>query len=265
MQGKQVHERWIDHEHPHHARVARGISGIQLQFGRLIFSLDDGRLGELQIFSKRRGTSQKFEWSILEVPETEGWNGEYCSEERGMMNCIAGNEFYNEGIMTMKRRKTQECTPYIPLTSHNRLTLEPQKMKKFQTEVIGSCFRLRALHNNESFLLTTSNGLIFEYLSKENVWFWLRHADLTLITGALGSYNGSLFLVDVNGNLLMMERREMEITLINCTAMNKGRKVTAGPPWDGAHTNPWRTMNDDAIFFVSMKGRLLQFTVSMKC
>lgn len=282
MQGKQTQGQWINHMHPHHAKVARGITGIHLQFGRLVFPLDDGRLGELHMpnsggdrlgpnyqTNTRRKTPQKYEWSILEVPETEGWNAEYCTEERGPANCITGtknvlkdNEISDAGITTMKRRKTEECTLYIPLGAQDKSAVESSELKNFQKKSISTSFRLRSMHADQSFLLTTESGLIFEYLYTENIWIWLRHEHLTPIMGALASYNGSLFLVDTHGNLLMLERNETELSLINCTAMKRGRKVTAGPPWDGAHEKLWRIMDEDALFFVSKKGRLLQFTVS---
>ncbi|CAA6657004.1 unnamed protein product [Spirodela intermedia] len=284
MQGKQTQGQWINHMHPQHAKVARGIPGIHLEFGRLVFPLDDGRLGELHMSSSggdglgpnyqtntRRKTPQKYEWSIVEVPETEGWNAEYCTEERGPTNCITGtknvlkdNEFSDTGPTTMKRRKTKECTLYIPLGAQEKSAVESSEPKNYQTKSTSTNFWLRSMHADQSFLLTTEGGLIFEYLYTENIWIWLRHEHLTPIKGALASYNGSLFLVDTHGNLLMLERNETELSLINCTAMKRGRKVTAGPPWDGAHEKLWRVMDEDALFFVSKKGRLLQFTVAFR-
>ena len=45
----QFPEAWGSHEHPLHAKAARGIAGLPLQFGRILFALDDGRLAELHL------------------------------------------------------------------------------------------------------------------------------------------------------------------------------------------------------------------------
>jgi hypothetical protein len=34
--------------------------------------------------------SNKYGWSIIDAPETEGWNAEYCTAEHGPRICIAG-------------------------------------------------------------------------------------------------------------------------------------------------------------------------------
>jgi hypothetical protein len=34
--------------------------------------------------------SNKYEWSITDAPEIEGWNAEYCTAEHGPRICIAG-------------------------------------------------------------------------------------------------------------------------------------------------------------------------------
>jgi hypothetical protein len=34
--------------------------------------------------------SNKYEWSIIDAPETEGWNAEYCTAKHGPRICIAG-------------------------------------------------------------------------------------------------------------------------------------------------------------------------------
>ncbi|XP_020275447.1 uncharacterized protein LOC109849960 isoform X2 [Asparagus officinalis] len=212
--GDEIEGLWLNHNHPKQAKIARGIHGVQIQTGRFIFPLDDGRLGELHLtgiggenigptlqISNRRKTSNKYEWSILDAPETEGWNAEYCTEENGPSNCIAG---------------------------------------------------------------TKNSGVTFEYLYTENVWLWLRHEQSTAIKGALGSYNGSLFLVDTHGSLLLRERSGNELLWINCTAMKNGRHVESGPPWDVIPGTVRRVTSEDALYFVNKKGRLIQFTVALR-
>ena len=129
---------------------------------------------------------------------------------------------------------------------------------------INTNFRLRVMHGGRSFFLITDTGLTFEYLNAENVWLWLRHEHLTAMRGAVGHYNGSLFLVDEHGSLLIRERSNSDLAWINCTGMRKGRQVIGGPPWDRLPGKTLKVTVEDALFFVSRTGRLLQFTVSCK-
>ena len=98
----------------------------------------------------------------------------------------------------------------------------------------------------------------------KNVWLWLRHEQSTTMKGAVGSYNGSLFLVDTHGSLLIRERSGNELLWINCTAMKKGRQVASGPPWDDIPGKARRVTPEDTLYFVNRKGRLLQFTVKIR-
>lgn len=116
-QNSEFPEAWVNHGHPVHAKAARGIPGLQLQVGRILFLLDDGRLGELHLLglggessgpstaqnSRRKVGTTKYVWSILDVPESEGWNAEYCTEERGPRNCITGikDESKDSGITSV--------------------------------------------------------------------------------------------------------------------------------------------------------------------
>ncbi|KAL5057228.1 hypothetical protein RYX36_028832 [Vicia faba] len=40
---------WISHQHPLHAKAARGKPGLPLQVGRILFALHDGRIAELHL------------------------------------------------------------------------------------------------------------------------------------------------------------------------------------------------------------------------
>lgn len=93
----------MSHEHPLHARAARNIAGLQIQAGRILFALDDGRLAELHLqglggdntgpahqVNIRKKSTLKYVWSTLDAPESEGWNAEYCTEQRGPTNCMMG-------------------------------------------------------------------------------------------------------------------------------------------------------------------------------
>jgi len=280
--GNEIEGLWVNHTHPHHAKVARGIRGVQIQIGRIIFPLDDGRLGELHLpgiggeasgptqqISLRRKSSTRYEWSILDVPETEGWNAEYCTEERGPLNCIAGmkevlsDDEPNDLSITLsaRRRKPRDHHHYISLPNYENSAAESNN---FLTKTINSNFRMRVMHPDRSFFFITDNGLTFEYLYSENVWLWLRHEQSTTMKGAVGSYNGSLFLVDTHGSLLIRERSGNELLWINCTAMKKGRQVASGPPWDDIPGKARRVTPEDTLYFVNRKGRLLQFTVKIR-
>ncbi|CAN6443151.1 unnamed protein product [Victoria cruziana] len=276
-------EAWINHMNPRHAKVARGISGLQLQAGRMLFPLDDGRVGELHLSgigghsvgpnnqgTARRKTSSTYEWSIIDAPETEGWNAEYCTEGRGPSNCITGikdvvheQELDDSGKIS-RRRKNQQYQSYkIPSKYTNSQPDAPDK-SNFFTKNIGPMFRMRSMHPDKSLFLVTDNGITFEYLYTEGIWLWLRHEHPTLMQGILGIYNGSLFLVDMHGSLLIRERNGNGLAWINCTSMSRGRKVTMGPPWDGVIGKGKVATPEDSLFFINKNGRLLQFKVALR-
>lgn len=278
-QDNHIQEHWVNHIHPPHAKIAKGITGIQLQVGRMIFPLDDGRLSELHLpavggessgpnqqVNSRRKLSFKYVWSILDAPETEGWNAEYCTEEQGPTNCISGmkDEINEDDLtrITLKRRKGSNTQQYLLL---GLSASSPTKISEdFSTsdQQFTKNFRLRVMHGGKSFFLITDDGVTFEYLSAENVWFWLRHEHSTAIKGAVGNYNGSLFLIDEYGSLFIRERSGSELAWLNCTALKKGRQVIGGPPWDGIPGQTQKATVTDALYFVSKSGRLLQLTVS---
>ncbi|CAI0450181.1 unnamed protein product [Linum tenue] len=286
--GTNAHEskQWLNHMHPEQAKAARGIAGLQLQLGRILFPLDDGRLAELhppglggeatgpnyQVSNRRKPTSNiRYQWSTLDSPETEGWNLEYCREERGPLNCIMGmkddqnnNEVKTTTRSTVRRRKQQD---YLISAGHSSVKSPPSSSEEhagLSDNWVNANFRLRVMHGGRSFFLITDGGFTFEYLYTENVWLWLRHDHPTAMRGALGNYNGSLFLVDTYGSLLIRERSGNDLGWINCTAMRKGKQVNGGPPWDGIPGRALKVTAEDSIFFVSRNGRLLQFTVALR-
>ncbi|KDP22117.1 hypothetical protein JCGZ_25948 [Jatropha curcas] len=276
----QISDAWLSHRHPPHAKAAKGIAGLQLQFGRIIFALDDGRLAELHLpglggenagpnhqVNVRRKASAKYVWSILDAPETEGWNAEYCKEERGPSHCITGikDEPNDSGVtrsVTRRRKGNQAQQDYLSAGASE--LIKSSEEYNFPENWINSNFRLRVMHGSKSFFLITDGGLAFEYLNTENVWLWLRHDHSTPLKGALGNYNGSLFLVDTYGSLLIRERSGNDLAWLNCTAMRKGKRVTGGPPWDRIPGKALKVTAEDALFFVSKNGSLLQFTVALR-
>lgn len=281
-QENQIPEAWVSHIHPLHAKVARGISGLQIHVGRILFPLDDGRLAELHLSGLggensgpshqvmfRKKAAVKYLWSILDAPESEGWNAEYCIEQRGPTNCITGvkdepNDLGIARTMTRRRKGSQGQQHYLTPGTSGSAPTKPLEEYSFPDNWINTNFHLRAMHGGRSFFLITDGGFTFEYLYTENVWMWLRHEHSTAIKGALGNYNGSLYVVDAYGSVLLRERNSNDLAWINCTALRKGRQVVGGPPWDGIPGRTMRVTAEDALFFVSRNGRLLQFTVSLK-
>ncbi|KAL5994692.1 hypothetical protein ACLOJK_024745 [Asimina triloba] len=282
-QGTQSPGTWVNHMHPPHTKAARGFPGLQLQVGRMLFTLDDGRLAELHLsgiggealgpaneISIHRKVSSRYEWSILDAPESEGWNAEYCTEERGPLNCMGGikdtlgDDDQNDLRTTTRWRKGQSYQTYISPGESQSNGTEPSNKPSFTEKIIHANFRMRAVQAERSFFIITDGGLAFEYLYIENVWLWLRHDHGTSIKGVFGNYNGSLFVVDANGDLLIRERNGTELSWFNCTAMTKGRKVAVGPPWDGTPGKALRVTAEDALFFVGKNGRLLQFVVALR-
>ncbi|GAB2218397.1 hypothetical protein Drorol1_Dr00001620 [Drosera rotundifolia] len=277
---QQTSEIWVNHRHPLHTAVARGISGLPFQAGRTFFPLDDGRLAELHIqglggensgpaqqVSSRRKTSLKYEWSKLDAPETEGWNAEYCTESRGPANCIAGTKEEATGTGTTwqsTRKKKGAAESY--LTPDDSSSDEGRSPEKYilSSKGMESISRMRVMHKGRSLFLVTNSGHTFEYLYNDEIWLWLQHQHPLPMKGAIGSYNGSLFLADGNGCLLTRERIGTELGWINCTAMRKGKQIADGPPWDREPNTPRRAKLEDTLFFVSRSGRLLQFTVSQR-
>lgn len=279
-QEHQIEESWVNHMHPPHAKVARGVAGRPYQFGRILFPLDDGRIAELHLsgfggensgpdnqVSIRKRMSSKYVWSILDAPETEGWNTEYCTDERGPTNCIMGvKDETNDSPSTRtttRRRKGIQQNYLIPDASSINLE-KPQEECKSEENWVNVNFRMRVLQGGRSFFLVSNSGLTFEYLYNDKVGLWLKHDYPTAMNGAVGSYNGSLFLVDTHGSLLIRERSNDELQWINCTAMKKGKVITGGPPWDRIHGTRKKITKNDAIYFISKEGSLLQFTVALK-
>ena len=270
---------WENHQHPQHAKAARGIAGLQLHAGRILFPLDDGRLAELHLLGLggetsgpslpqnfRRKTSNKYIWSILDAPESEGWNAEYCTKERGPRNCLTGTKdgSHDSGTssVTGRRKQGQAQNYYLSLSTSGGGLIQSSEEHNMLDGWISSNFRMRMMYEGKSFFLVTEDGLIFEYICIESVWIWLRHESSTAMKGILGNYNGTLFMVDTYGSLLLRERSGNELVLKNCTAMKNGTAVTGGQPWDGLSGLARKVTTEDTLFFVSKSGRLLKLIVS---
>jgi len=249
--------------------------------GRMLFPLDDGRLAELHTLGhggessgpsqpqniRRKSSSTKYVWSILDAPESEGWNAEYCTEERGRRNCIIGiKDESHESVVssvTGRRKKSQGQNHYLSVSaSGGRLIQSSEEYNYVPDNWISSNFRLRLMNVEKSFFLITDDGLVFEYICIESAWVWLRHESLTPIKGILSNHNGSLFMVDTHGSLLVRERRGKELAWRNCTALRNGLRVIGGQPWDGLPGQERKVTTEDTLFFVSESGRLMKLVVS---
>ncbi|XP_011660142.1 uncharacterized protein LOC101214470 isoform X4 [Cucumis sativus] len=282
-QEEETPDAWVDHKHPLNAKAARGIAGLQFQVGRILFALDDGRIGELHLvglggensgpthhITSRRKPTAKYTWSILDAPESEGWNAEYCTEHRGPTNCIAGtkDDINDQGTRRSATRRPKGNQPQqhylIPRTSESISEKSSDSFDLLAEKWTKNSFRLRVMHGGRSFFLITVDGLTFEYLYTGDVWLWLRHESSTHMKGAVGNYNGSLYLVDSYGSLLIRERSSQELAWTNCTALRRGKQVIGGAPWDKFLAQSMKTTTEDALFFVSKTGRLLQFTVALR-
>lgn len=279
-QEEEIPDAWVNHKHPLNAKAARGIGGLQFQVGRILFALDDGRIGELHLaglggensgpthhITSRRKPAAKYTWSILDAPESEGWNAEYCTEHRGPTNCITGtkDDISDQGTRRSATRRPKGSQPQqnylIPGASESISEKSSGSFDFLAESWTKNSFRLRVMHGGRSFLLITVDGLTFEYLYTGDVWLWLRHESPTHMKGAVGNYNGSLYLVDTYGSLLIRERSSQELAWTNCSAFRRGKQVIGGAPWDKFLGQSMVT-TEDALFFVSKTGRLLQLTVS---
>ncbi|KAI7749564.1 hypothetical protein M8C21_021931, partial [Ambrosia artemisiifolia] len=204
-----------------------------------------------------------------DAPESEGWNAEYCTEDRGPLNCISGvkDETNHDQPTTrsFRRRsgnnKGQENNYYYLVSAASK-----SKDDAFvgQLSSVNVDFRLRVMYEGRSFFLVTGDGVSYEYLNVENVWLWLKHEHPVGMKGVVGSYNGSLFMINENEDLIVGERGGNEFMWINCSAMKKGRQVVGGPPWDVAPSKARKVTPDDSMFFVGKSGGLLQLTVALK-
>ncbi|KAH9295138.1 hypothetical protein KI387_038726, partial [Taxus chinensis] len=281
-----VPSKWIDHRQPFEAKVARSIPAVLLQTGRIIFPLDDGRLGELYLSGLggegvgpsphtvlRRKALASYEWSVIDAPESEGGNAGYCTESQGPWNCVEGlkdaqgqDQMTNSGISsTIRRKKGRAFQGRYTVQKMHRHDLHSETNDTYEPiNNTDTLFRIRTMQPDRSFFLVTDDGIIFEHLFNENLWLWLKHDHSSIVRGILGVYNGSLFVVDNYGNLFIRERNASGLVWVNCSAMEGGRQVVVGPPWDGIHGQDRKVTADDALFFIDKNGNLLQFTVALR-
>lgn len=122
---------------------------------------------------------------------------------------------------------------------------------------MNNYFYMRVMQGGRLFFFVTDSGLIFEYFYNDNVGLWFWYEYLMVMNGVVGSYNGSLFLVDIYGSLFIRERNNVnEFKWINCIVMKKGRQIIGGFLWDRVYGLGMKIIVEDVFYFVSKKGRL---------
>jgi hypothetical protein len=282
---------WVDHGHPFQTPILNSIPGFALIPGRIFFTLVDGRIGEFHapgfgggnvgpskapLKDKKQGPV--YTWSILEAPESEGGNAEYCTSARGPANCLEGikesqwgwqppvssTESQKKKISSKGRpgrRIVGRADPKESDTSFNSESL-PSPAAPWNQSTL-SLFQLRTMHADKSVFFIGRDGAAFERFYNGEVWLWLKHEHTRPFAGILGTYGGGVLVVDSEHNLLLRERIGNVLHWLNCTEMNGGKKVVSGPPWDyGVAESTHAATTEDALFLVDQEGNLMEFLVS---
>ncbi|KAL3698138.1 hypothetical protein R1sor_012214 [Riccia sorocarpa] len=307
---------WLEHGHPFQTPIVKSVPGVSLSPGRIFFSLLDGRIGELHIPGLGGGnvgpvgvrerkqqvgstttTSTSYTWSILEAPETEGGNAEYCTSVRGPANCLEGIKDSQSGWQppvststdSSQRKRTGlkgrtwrrggggggagrvEATASSSPSSVVIKDIDP--VTDFSTLSRGapwngsveSQFMLRTMQAEKSIFFVGRDGTAFERFLNGETWLWLKHEHTLSLTGIVGIYSGGVFVVDAGRNLFLRERIGNVLHWLNCTEMSGGRRVVSGPPWDhGLLGETHAATVEDALFLVDEAGNLMEFLVALR-
>ncbi|CAM6104128.1 unnamed protein product [Calypogeia fissa] len=297
--GRTVSENgtWVDHGHPFQTPIVNSVPGVSLSSGRLFFSLVDGRIGELHapglgggnvgpVGSNSPPRDKKqgpvYTWSVLEAPETEGGNAEYCTSFRGPANCLEGikdsqsgwqppvssTEFSQKKKSLSKgrlgRRGVARSDPVKEVDASKGSQSLLSRASPW-TQSIESLFQLRTMQTDKSIFFIGRDGAAFERFFSGEAWLWLKHEHTLRLSGILGMYSGGVFVVDAERNLFLRERIGNVLHWLNCTEINGGRKVVSGPPWDhGLLGETHAATVEDALFVVDQEGNLMEFLVAMR-
>ncbi|RDX95853.1 hypothetical protein CR513_21568, partial [Mucuna pruriens] len=191
-----------------------------------------------------------------------------AARECGPRNCLTGIKDESEdsvlSLVSGRRKQSEPHNHYLSVGASGGRLIQSSEEYNMPNDWISSNFRLRLMDEGKSFFLITDDGLVFEYICIESAWIWLRHESSTAMKGILSNYNGSLFMVDTHGSLLLRERSGKELAWRNCTAVRKGRNVIGGQPWDRLPGQERMLTTADTLFFVSKTGRLMKLMVSVK-
>eukprot|EP00249_Psilotum_nudum_P011412 c23156_g1_i1 orf=71-1756(+) len=282
---------WINHKHPSNAPVARSLAGEILVQGRVMYALDDGRFGELHfpglggervgpilhsISGKRLQTSlsTEYQWSLLDSPESEGGNAGYCTLTRGPSHCVEGikeNPIWGSESkipqLILKRangkgRIRQTGATADKLIRDDKFISSSSHRAPWNNQN-NNLFHMRTVQIGKSFFLVGNDENVFERVYNAGMWLWLKHEHLLPVKGILGTYNGSVFVVDVDGIVLMREHVGDTFHWINCSAAEGGQIVMSGPPWDGVLGQIRMVTAEDAVFFVNSNGSLIELIVAL--
>ncbi|KAJ7535122.1 hypothetical protein O6H91_12G019000 [Diphasiastrum complanatum] len=283
---------WIDYKQPADVPVMSSVVGASLGHGRFFFALEDGRIGELHLpgqggpgvgpitripAGKRQPTS--YTWSIFESPETEGGNAEYCNADHGPRNCLEGVKhatYYDESKVVSNGKSSQWKRPSGRGRARKStyVTSSEAEETSSQSVISGSpspvnqslsdLFQFRTLQCNRSLFLVGGDGIVTEKFLDGDTWMWLKHEFATPIQGLVAIYNNSIYAVDSEGSLFILESIDNQLQWLNCTALEGGTTVLSGRPWDGVLGDLRVTTLDDALVFVSQSGQLFEFKVALR-
>lgn len=284
----------MDHGHPVQTPIVSSVPGVSLSSGRLFFSLVDGRIGEFHApgfgggnlgpiassVPRDRKQGSVYTWSILEAPETEGGNAEYCTSVRGPANCLEGVKDSQSGwqppvsSIEFSQKKRSSAKGRVGRRGVGRAdpAKESETYSNSQSLLsrtapwkhsIESLFQLRTMQTDKSIFFIGRDGAAFERFFSGEAWLWLKHEHTLRLSSIVGMYSGGVFVVDAERNLFLRERIGNALHWLNCTEINLGRKILSGPPWDhGLLGEAHVPTVEDALFVVDHDGNLMEFLVS---
>ncbi|BBN02887.1 hypothetical protein MPTK1_2g18990 [Marchantia polymorpha subsp. ruderalis] len=296
---------WLDHGHPFQTPIVKAVPGVSLSPGRIFFSLIDGRVGELHVPGlgggnvgpvvggssgpsvRDRKQGGSYTWSILEAPETEGGNAEYCTSVRGPANCLEGIKDSQSGWqppvsstdISQRKRSGMKGRTGRRGGGVSATRAEAASVVKDSKSFVGSSsllraapwngsvssqFMLRTMQAEKSIFFVGRDGAAFERFFSGEAWLWLKHEHSLSLSGIVGIYSGGVFVVDAEHNLFLRERIGNVLHWLNCTEKD-GRKVVSGPPWDhGLLGEAHAATVEDALFLVDEAGNLMEFLVALR-
>ncbi|KAL2645054.1 hypothetical protein R1flu_012641 [Riccia fluitans] len=302
---------WLDHGHPSQTPIVKSVPGVSLSPGRIFFSLVDGRIGELHapglgggnvgpvgVRDRKQlqvgGTTTTYTWSILEAPETEGGNAEFCTSVRGPANCLEGIKDSQSGWQPpvsstdlSQRKRTgfkgrtwrrgggaaggsmsgRADAAAAVVKDSDLINVDFSSLPRAApwNGSVESQFMLRTMQAEKSIFFVGRDGTAFERFLSGEAWLWLKHEHSLSLLGIVGIYSGGVFVVDVERNLFLRERIGNVLHWLNCTEMSGGRKVVSGPPWDrGLLGEAHAATIEDALFMVDEAGNLMEFLVALR-
>ncbi|GBG72662.1 hypothetical protein CBR_g12234 [Chara braunii] len=317
--GGAVAAAWLKHGSPGDDSVMPDVPGVLLSPWRMFFPLRDGRLGELHLQgtggmltgptyaasqnqpASRRPTGN-YTWTIIEVPETEGGNAEYCSSSAGPANCLEGTHQWGErgwsnrgggsdqggsggsSSPSMRRRgwgsKHHESGGSKRAGAGNGGGDENEDVDgdaavpsvntraSMAAPVMGGMagvFKMRLIQHDTSMFLVMDDGVVAERYFNGESWVWINHENSSPIAALTAVYNGSVLGFDKSGCIQLRERHGSNLRWHNVSSEDaRMPRITSGAPLDDIPGKPRPVTTDDAIFFVDENGELLELLVALR-